>query len=116
MSLAAGSLVKRISIQALTANSPSQDPGGVPDEDWVTEFSPLAAIEPLRGRELLAAQQISSEVTGTIKIRYRADKQVTAKHRVLYGTRVFDIVAVIDPEERHEELVLYVREGANTDG
>lgn len=116
MTLSAGSLIHRVSIQSLTPNSPSQDPGGVPDEDWVTSFSPLAAIEPLRGRELLAAQQISSEVTGTIKIRYRADKTVTAKNRVLFGTRVYDIVAVINPEERNEELVLYVREGANTDG
>lgn len=109
----AGKLRHRVSIQRLTPGSPEQDAGGTPDESWATIFSAWAEVAPLRGRELIAAQQVASEVTGTVRLRYRADFSITAKDRVLFGTRTYDILAVVDTMERHIEWLLYVREGTN---
>lgn len=111
--LRAGSLRHRVTIQTLDAESPSQDAGGAPNDTWSDVKTVWAAVEPLRGRELLAAQQVASEVTGTIRMRYEAGQGVTAKHRCKFGTRYYDILAVVNPTERNKELLLYVREGPN---
>jgi len=106
-----GLLRHRVTIQQLVSASPQQDAGGEPDESWSAVATVWGAVEPLRGRELFAAQQVSSEVTGLIRIRYRAG--VTPKMRCVFGTRNYDILAVVDPLERHREMQLLVREGPN---
>lgn len=111
--LNAGDLDKRVSIQRLAPNSPDRDQGGAPDSSWVTVDTVWAGIMPLRGRELIAAQEVHSEVSGTIKIRYRASLALTAADRVVYAGRNYDILAVVDPREEHTEWLLYVREGPN---
>jgi SPP1 family predicted phage head-tail adaptor len=109
----AGQLRHRVTIQRLVEGSPQQDAGGTPDDAWSEYFTCYAEVAPLRGRELIAAQQVNSEVTGTIRIRYRDDKTVTTAMRAVFESRNFDILAVVDPLERHRELVLYVKEGPN---
>lgn len=103
----------RVSLQRLLPGSPAQDAGGVPDEQWTTLFTCWADVAPLRGRELVAAQQVASEVTGTVRIRYRSDFQLTSKDRVLFDTRVYDVVSVVNHDERNREVILYVRENVN---
>lgn len=109
----AGELNKRVTLQRLTPNSPDRDQGGAPDSTWATLATVWAKIEPLRGREFMAAQEINSEVTGSIQIRYRADITLTTGDRVGYGTRYYDILAVVDPLEEHVEIILYVKEGVS---
>lgn len=109
--LRAGDLDKRVRIERLVEGSPNQDAGGVPDTTWTEVATVWAAVEPLKGREFLAAQQVSSEVTGQIRIRHRAG--VDAKMRCVYGSRYYDVLAVVDPKELGEAMILYVREGAN---
>ncbi len=79
-----------------------------------TSFQPLAttwaSIEPLSGRELIAADQAQSETTIRVRMRYLAG--VTNECRIVHGTRVLQIVSVIDPEDRHAELELMCREPA----
>lgn len=111
--IGAGELNKRVTLQRLVANSPDRDQGGSTDQSWSDLATVYAGINPLRGREFIAAQQINSEVTGSIKIRYRADLALTSKDRAKYGTRVYDILAVVDTNEEHSELLLYVKEGPN---
>lgn len=106
-----GLLRHRVTIQQLVAASPDQDAGGVPDETWTDLKTVWAAVEPLRGRELIAAQSTNSEVQGTIRIRYRAG--VTPRMRCVFDSRYYDILAVTDHLERNKELVLMVREGVN---
>ena len=67
-----------------------------------------AEIKPLEGREYWASKQTVSEVTATIKIRYIAG--VTTKMKVIDGAKTYDILAVLDTENRHIELVLLVKE------
>lgn len=72
--------------------------------DWKTR---RAAVAPLNGREYFAAKQETAEVNHRVRIRYdTVVAAVTVKDRVKFGTRVFDIQFVIDPEERHRELIL----------
>lgn len=106
-----GNLRHRVTLQQLVAGSPQQDAGGAPDEAWTDVVTVWADIQPLKGRELLAAQQVQSEVSGTVRIRYRSG--VTPAMRAKFGTRYYDILAAIDPGERHRELLLYTREGVN---
>lgn len=67
-----------------------------------------AAVEPLEGRELFAAQAIHAEVTTRVRIRFRPG--VTSRHRIVYGARIMNVLSVIDPEERHREIVMLCSE------
>lgn len=100
-----GKLKHRITLKQ---NNPTQDSEGVMIEAWVDLATIWAAVEPLQGRELLAAQAIAAEVTTRIRIRYR--QGITPAMRVLYRDRIFDIQVPIDPEEKHQELQLMCRE------
>jgi SPP1 family predicted phage head-tail adaptor len=93
----AGALRHRVTLQSRVAGSPQQRPSGEPDETWAD----MATV--------FAAQQVHSEITGRIRIRWRTG--VNASLRVTYGGRSYNILAVIDPEERHRELVLLMAEG-----
>lgn len=63
-------------------------------------------------RELLAPDQLQSEVTHRILLRYRAG--VTTAMRLLFEERAFNIRAIIDRGEIHETLELLVHEGVAT--
>lgn len=69
------------------------------DEVW-------ASIEPLRGREFFEAQQVHSELTTRIRLRYRSD--VTPDMRIVDGEDVYTIV-VVQPDKRRGELTLLCR-------
>lgn len=107
----AGRLRHRVTIQQLVAASPQQTASGQPDESWSTYLTVWAAVEPLNGRELYAAQEHHAEVTTRIRMRHRSG--VTAKMRVTYGGMTYDIKAIVNPEERNRELQLLCAEGVN---
>lgn len=87
------------------------DTHGEPSGSWATYITTYAEIEPLLGKELIAAQQVKAEVTHRVTIRYRMDYPVNSTHRVKYGSRYFAISYVINPLERKEWLQLYCIEG-----
>ena len=81
-----------------------------PADAWTDLATVWAAIEPISGREFFAAQQVQSEVSHRITIRYYAG--LTTKDRVKFGERLFDIRAVLDRDERHVEMQLMCTEHA----
>lgn len=116
----AGRLRHKVTIQEVTE---TPDAYGEPSESWTTYAERWASIEPLAGREYFAAKQEHSEVDTRIRLRWdRALVAVTPKHRVLYTyplldgspettqTRIFDIEAVLNMQERNREIVLMCRE------
>lgn len=107
----AGKLRHRVTIQRLVAGSPQQKASGEPDRSWSTYLSVSASIEPVTGREPFLAQAIHAEVTHKIRIRYRTG--ITAEMRVVFRSRLFDIQAVLNWEERNTELLLLCKEGVN---
>lgn len=77
-------------------------------ETWTTLSEVWASIEPISGREFQVVQQIAAETTHKVSIRYL--EGVTPKHRVLFGSRVFDILAVRNVEEVGRVMDLLCRE------
>lgn len=100
-----GALRHRVTIQQ---RSTARDSYGQPVDDWPDVATVRAAVEPLNGRELMAAQQINSEITLRVTIRFRPG--ITSAMRIKYGSRTFDILAPLDQEERHIELWLMCKE------
>lgn len=110
--ITSGKLDKRVTIQQLSAASPARNDVGEPNETWVAVATVWASVEPLQGREYWAQQQIQSEVSIRLRIRYRSG--LTTKMRVVYGSKIFDIKSIIDPQEKHEELQLMCSEGVTS--
>ncbi len=101
----AAKLRSRITIQQKAAPF---DANGEPDGTWSTFATVFASIKQTGGREVYINQQVVAQATHQIEIRYKSG--VTTKMRVLHGSRVFDIVNVIDKDERHMEMWLVCKE------
>jgi len=78
------------------------------EDSWEDYAAVWASVEPLKGAEYYAAQQVNAEVTGKVVMRYLSG--VVPKMRVVFGTRTFEILSVINPDERNRELQLLVKE------
>ena len=96
-----GDLNQRISVERFTS---TQDELGQPIEAWAPLFTCWAAVEPLTGREYLAAQAAVSEVTAKIRMRFRP--WMTAEDRVIHDGTIYQIESVIDVRSENRELVL----------
>ena len=97
----AGDLDQRVTVERFTS---TQDELGQPIESWAPLFSCWAAVEPLVGREYLAAQAAVSEVTARIRMRFRP--WMTAQDRVIHNGTTYGIESLIDVRSDHRELVL----------
>lgn len=100
--MGAGDYRHLITIQA-KANS--KDAMGGLVRDWDDYLTIWAKISPLKGSEVLIAQQKQGEITHRIKIRYQED--ITTKHRIVFGDRIFEIINIININERsrHQEIM-----------
>jgi len=101
-----GPLRQRVNIQARSA---TVDAFGQESETWATVATVWASVEPLSGRELLAAQQVQGETTHRVRMRYMAG--VTTSSRVLFNLRPFDVRSVINKNEAGAFLELLCTEG-----
>jgi SPP1 family predicted phage head-tail adaptor len=100
-----GKLRHRVSLQSPTATANDY---GEKIAAWTTYATVWAEIKPLQGRELENAQQISEKCDYEVFIRYNTG--VLSTHRVIYGSRTFEIQAVLNLEERNEILKLICTE------
>jgi len=86
----------------------TQDSIGDTLTTWVLEQEVWADIQPRSGQEEFRHHLRRQRITHDITIRYRAD--IGAGWRVVYGSRVLQIHAVINHSESNEILVLNVEE------
>jgi len=100
-----GQLRHRISIQT---NTPTTNDFNEEVEGWSTDATTWASIEPMSGKELVNAQQVVANITHKIIIRFRSG--IAPQQRILFGSRIFNIESVINPEERNRELQLLCTE------
>lgn len=100
-----GRMRHRIRIQRL---SRARNEFGEPEERWEDAAAVWASIQPVSGREFLAAMKAQAEVTHRVSIRY--NPAVKASMRVLVGDRVLDILHILDAWEQHREMTLLCRE------
>ena len=76
---------------------------------WVVRSPKIrAAIWPLKATEQLEAMKVQLSVTHRIRIRYLSG--VTAKLRVKFGTRYFNIRSIINQGERNRQLEFLAEE------
>ena len=98
----AGQLDQRVTVERLQGGV---DELGQPLPDtWAPLFTCWAAVEPLTGREYIAAQAAVSEVTAKIRMRFRP--WMTAEDRVIHDGTIYQIESVIDVRSENRELVL----------
>lgn len=96
-----GELRHRITIQQVTED---RDALGGTSEAWSEFAQAWAAVEPIKGREYFGAQQVNSEVTHRVRLRYR--EGIRSQMRVQFHGRIFGIEAVLNIDERNRELHL----------
>lgn len=78
-------------------------------EAWVTIATVWAKIEPVKSYEKFVAMQTETHVSHNITVRYNSD--ITTAKRIMYGTRIFDIVGVINVNEENVALKISAMEG-----
>ena len=108
MPLLAGNLRHRVSIQT---ESTAVDSYGEPTASWSTDETVWASIESVSGNEVDIGEGQAGIITHRIFMRYTAN--ATPKKRLLFGSRVFGIVTVLNHEERNEFLELSCKEESN---
>lgn len=71
-----------------------------------------ADVQDLSGHELFSAEGMHSQVTTRITCRWRSGILPSMQARYTTGgqSRVFDVLAVSDPEGRRRELIVDVKE------
>jgi SPP1 family predicted phage head-tail adaptor len=101
-----GRLRHKIDIEV---ESTTQNTFGEQTQSWSVFLNDISAsISPISGREFFSADMVNAEITHKIRIRYRTGMH--PKMRVKFGTRYFDIQAVINFEERNKEILLMCKE------
>jgi len=98
-----GAMTRQVTIRTVTPGT-SDGMGGTLPGTSVDVPNIWAEIEPLQGNEQIQAMQTGMQRPHRVTMRYRPG--MSAALTLLYGTRTFDIKSVVDPEEKHRELVL----------
>ena len=96
---------QRITIQSKTVE---RDTFGDEVITWVEFDVVWAAVEPLTGREFLDAKMVTAEVTTRIRIRHQDG--ISPEMQVVFGSKTYDILAVIHVQEREREDHLMCQE------
>jgi SPP1 family predicted phage head-tail adaptor len=102
-----GKMRYQVKLQSPTSTT---DAGGGRSQVWSTLGTIWANIVPKSGTERYKHDQIEDTTTHDVYIRYRSD--IDAKYRILYGSRVFSIKAILNVEERDRFYLLSCTEGA----
>jgi len=66
---------------------------------WTDQVITYAAIWPTRGIERMEAMKLDNEVTHKIRVRYQ--KNIHPKMRIKFGERYFNILSIINVDERN---------------
>lgn len=101
----AGRLRHEVTIQQPTL---SQDGTGDPVPSWSAFATVWAAVEPASGRERFLDQQRFADTSHVVTLRYLPGLLPTM--RVLFGSRVLRILAILNIDERGREHRLLCQE------
>ena len=106
--LPAANLSRRVRLQKAVA---AQDSLGESIRSWVDVAEVWVDIRYLNGKEYLAAQIEVSKASVSMRIRWRTD--VDAGMRVLHGSDIYNIEAVLPDMQGRVHLDLVCSTGAN---
>ena len=89
----------------------AQNDYGATVTKWRDVATVWAEIKPLSGREYFSAQQVQSEVTTQIWLRYRDDVKPTML--VNHNGKHYEILSVLNTNGRNTSLQLMCKENPN---
>ena len=81
-------------------------------QDWVSQGTLRAMMQPVSGRERMEYERIQATVSYRCVIRFRDD--IRASDRVLYNGKAYAIRYFFDIEERRKWLEMALEEGVAT--
>jgi SPP1 family predicted phage head-tail adaptor len=100
-----GRLNQRVELQSATTTC---DAMGQPVQTWATVATVWAEVSPLTGREFDAASAANSEVELKVIIRYYSG--LTSHWRLLHGTKVYQILTILNLSSGKKDLKLMCKE------
>ncbi|MGF6976359.1 SPP1 family predicted phage head-tail adaptor [Paraburkholderia sp. JPY465] len=103
-----GKLNRRVSLQQPTE---VRDELGQPMPGWSELARPWAYVRYLNGKEYATSGTEVSGATASVRIRYRQD--VTASMRIVHGSTILNVLAVLPDEGDREYIDLACNTGAN---
>lgn len=104
------SLRHRIEIQSVTRTEDGA--GGFGPRVWSKFTDAWASIDPVSAWEKFQASQMETPITHKIVMRYQPG--IITAQRIKFGERYFNIVEVLNIEERNVFLKITAVEGAAT--
>lgn len=100
-----GNLNKRITVQYETRVADGM--GGF-NTTWTDLADVWAAIWPVSAKETISSMQNVMEISHRIRVRYRST--ILPSYRIKFGTRYFNIVSIINPNEKNEWMDILAKE------
>jgi SPP1 family predicted phage head-tail adaptor len=101
----AGTMIDRVTLQRWT---PDNDPKWGPTPGWSDIAELWANVTPVSGTEKPDGAGVQTTITHRVRMRYRED--ITPKDRLVYRSRVLDLLSVIDVDGQRAELAIEARE------
>ena len=101
----AGNMNRQIGIQKKTVTYNSYNE---PIEAWTTVRGVWAEVISTGGGEFYAAQKVNAQTSVIFKIRYATD--ITVKNRILYNSRLWEILSINDVNGGRTELQISCKE------
>jgi SPP1 family predicted phage head-tail adaptor len=103
-----GKMRHEVTIQVSTVG---QGAAGGRQDNWADLVTCMMGTESLVGREFEGRGQQTSSTTHKWWTHYNQDlRRPNTRMRLLWDGRVFDITAVIDPDESKREMILHTVE------
>ena len=108
--MSAGEFRHRVAVQT---NTPTKDSHGGEVDSWATTSTIWASVQTLTGRKLELARQIHAEATIEIRTRVCSDGSgaFDISNRLLFNSRIFEPVYVVNENERNIALRATCKEG-----
>lgn len=102
MAISISQFIHRVEIQSYTL---TRDEEGGQINTWATDATVWAKVNPVSGREREAADKTDSRLKYRIIMReYEAG--LTTDMRIKFGTKIFEIVAIVEPTLRGDFYIL----------
>ena len=105
-----GDLRHRVAVQS---RAEAFDPNGGQNGAWSTDTTVWAGVKTLTGRKFEIARQIDADATVEVKTRYCTSDGaafISVANRILFGTRIFEPVYVVNEHERNIFLLVICKE------
>jgi len=77
---------------------------------WTNLYHTRAHISPVNGTEWYINDHLQNEVTHNIVVRDTRTTKHTPKDRIIFGARIFDIIKILNFEERQMHLMILAKE------